>query len=52
MASPPPRMGPTLVLAALWLALYLLWLGLRPQPPAPVEEPAVTTTTTLGGALR
>ncbi len=50
MVPKPPRLLPTLALAALWLALYFLWVAVRPTPPAtttrPTGRPAATTTTT------
>jgi hypothetical protein len=42
MPSKPPRFLPTLALAALWLALYFLWVAVRPT------EPTVTTRTSGG----
>ena len=50
MVQKPPRLLPTLALAALWLALYFLWLAVRPTGPAPITRQtgrsSVTTTTT------
>jgi hypothetical protein len=40
MPSKPPRFIPTLVLAALWLALYFVWVAVRPA-----VEPTTTTQT-------
>jgi hypothetical protein len=40
MPSKPPRFLPTLALAALWLALYFVWVAVRPD-----IEPATTTRT-------
>jgi len=42
---PRPRIGPTIVLAVVWLALLALWLAIRPDaspttPPPPA--PAIT----------
>jgi hypothetical protein len=42
MSSKPPRFIPTLVLAALWLALYFVWVAVRPT------EPTTTATRTEG----
>ncbi len=42
MSSQPPRFLPTLALAALWLALYFLWVAVRPSEP--------TTVTQTGGS--
>lgn len=46
MPSPPPRLVPTVVLAALWLALYLLYLSVKPEPPVPSGRDGQVTTTT------
>jgi hypothetical protein len=47
MPSKPPRLLPTLALIALWLALYFLWVVVRPnEPAAPTRSGATTTTTT------
>jgi hypothetical protein len=50
MQSKPPRFLPTLALAVLWLAIYFLWVAVRPAPePATPTRPtkgSVTTTTT------
>jgi hypothetical protein len=53
MPPKPPRFLPTVALAVLWLALYFLWLAVRPDPAAvtqPPERPtpasATTTTST------
>jgi hypothetical protein len=52
MPSKPPRFLPTLALAALWLALYFLWVAIRPtepttttQTPGRTATPSSTTTT-------
>ena len=46
-----PRLGPTLALAAAWVAIYLLYLAVRPEPPGPAKDKAsVTTTTSARGA--
>ncbi len=39
MSSKPPRFIPTLALAALWLALYFVWVAVRPT------EPTIATKT-------
>ena len=39
MPSKPPRFLPTLALAVLWVALYSLWIAVRPT------ETTTTTTT-------
>jgi hypothetical protein len=46
----PPRLGPTLALAAVWVALYLLWLAVRPEEVVTVDRPSrpAATTTTAG----
>jgi hypothetical protein len=50
MVPKTPRLVPTLALAALWLALYFLWVAVRPAPPATTTRPtgrsSATTTTT------
>jgi hypothetical protein len=51
MPSKPPRFLPTLALAALWLALYVLWVAVRPNEPTtttqnPGRTPASSSTTT------
>jgi hypothetical protein len=46
MPSPPPRLIPTVLLAALWVALYLLYLSVKPDPPAPAGRDGQATTTT------
>ncbi len=46
MPRPPPRLAPTVALAALWLALYLLYLTVKPEPPATPERDGRATTTT------
>ena len=53
MPSKPPRFLPTLALAALWLAIYVLWLAVRPPEPATTTQtpgrtaPSSSTTTTV-----
>jgi len=47
MPAPPPRLVPTLALAVLWVALYLLWLAVKPSEPAPPDRTTATTTTTV-----
>ena len=50
MPAKTPRFLPTLALIALWLAVYFLWLAVRPEPVAPTLPPDVqlsTTTTTV-----
>jgi hypothetical protein len=52
MPAPAPRLGPTLALVVLWVALYLLWVAVKPSEPAPPDRTtATTTTTTKVGAL-
>ena len=47
MPSPPPRLAPTVALAVLWLALYLLYLSVKPQPVAtPTGRDGRAPTTT------
>ena len=50
MPGPPPRLVPTIVLAALWVALYLLYLSVKPDPPAPPSEREGRVTTTTSSA--
>ncbi len=45
MPSPPPRLGPTLLLAVAWVALYLLYLAVSPEPPGTTAKVTVTSTT-------
>lgn len=50
MPRKTPRFLPTVALAALWLALYFLWLAVRPEPLAVTQQPvrpASATTTTV-----
>jgi hypothetical protein len=46
MPAPPPRLVPTVVLAALWVALYLLYLSVKPEPPVSDGRDGRATTTT------
>jgi hypothetical protein len=46
MPSSPPRLAPTVALAVLWVALYLLYLSVKPEPPASPERDGRATTTT------
>ena len=46
MPSKPPRFLPTLALMALWLALYFLWVAVRPAEPTATTRPAGRSTTT------
>ena len=53
MPSKPPRFLPTLALAALWLALYFVWVAVRPTEPTTATQTkgrtatsSTTTTTT------
>ena len=47
MSSPPPRLAPTVALAVLWVALYLLYLSVKPAPVAsPTGRDGAATTTT------
>ncbi|HEY0480075.1 MAG TPA: hypothetical protein VGD37_21290 [Kofleriaceae bacterium] len=53
MPQQPPRFLPTAALAVLWVVLYLVWVAVRPTPPAtttsttrPAGRSAATTTTT------
>ena len=48
MAATTPRLTPTLALAAAWVAIYLVYLAVRPDPQA--KPKAVVTTTTTSGA--
>ena len=51
MPSKPPRLLPTLALAALWLTLYFVWVAVRPTEPATTTQtpgrtaPSSSTTT-------
>lgn len=52
MPSKPPRFLPTLALAALWLALYFLWVVVRPTEPTSTTNsgrtaPSSSTKTTV-----
>jgi hypothetical protein len=52
MPSKPPRFLPTLALAALWVALYFVWVAVRPTEPVtatrtPGRTATSTTTTTV-----
>jgi hypothetical protein len=57
MPPKPPRFFPTLALAALWLALYLLWVVVRPPEPDATTQrrgrtpQAESSTTTTGPPL-
>jgi hypothetical protein len=46
MPSKTPRFLPTLALVALWLALYFLWVAVRPEPVATTRPTGRSTTTT------
>ena len=46
MPSKPPRFLPTLALAALWLALYLLWVAVRPGEPVGPRQTSGRTAST------
>jgi hypothetical protein len=47
MPSKPPRFLPTVALAALWLALYFLWVVVRPtEPTTATRSPGRTATST------
>jgi hypothetical protein len=46
MPAKTPRFVPTLGLIALWLAVYFLWLAVRPEPVATTRPTGSTTTTT------
>ena len=56
MPSKPPRFLPTLGLAVVWVAVYFLWVAVRPTAdPAPTTRPskgATTTTTTTEPLFR
>jgi len=55
MSTKTPRFLPTLALAALWLAVYFLWVAVRPEPVAPVTPADVqssTTTTTVSSPFK
>ena len=45
-SKPPPRLLPTLALALLWVALYSLWLAVRP-----VETTTTSTVRNNGGTV-
>jgi hypothetical protein len=51
MPSKPPRFLPTLALAVLWLALYFVWVAVRPTGPTTTTKTqgrtASSTTTTV-----
>ena len=46
MHAKTPRFLPTLGLIALWLALYFLWVAVRPEPVTTTPTARTTTTTT------
>jgi hypothetical protein len=47
MPSKPPRFLPTVALAVLWLALYFVWVAVRPtEPTTAVQTPGRTATST------
>ena len=46
MPAPTPRLVPTLALIVLWVALYLLWVAVKPSEPVPPDRTTATTTTT------
>lgn len=45
MSSKPPRFIPTLALAALWLALYFVWVAVRPTEPTTATRTEGRTAT-------
>ena len=45
MPSKPPRFAPTLALAVLWLALYFVWVAVRPEPTTATQTKGRTATT-------
>jgi hypothetical protein len=49
MQPKPPRLLPTLGLVVLWVALYFLWVAVRPTAPVVTTRPAKTATTTTTG---
>ncbi len=49
-----PRFLPTVALAVLWVALYFLWLAVRPEPAVVTRQsgrPAPATTSTTAPPL-
>jgi hypothetical protein len=46
MPSKPPRFVPTLALAVLWLALYFVWVAVRPTEPTTATKTEGRTATT------
>ncbi len=49
MPRHPPRFFPTVALAVVWLALYVVWIAVRPDPAAITRQsgrPASPTTST------
>jgi hypothetical protein len=55
MPSKTPRFLPTLALIALWLALYFLWVAIRPERVAtttPADVELSTTTTTVSSPFK
>jgi hypothetical protein len=51
MARQPPRFLPTVALAMLWIALYFVWIAVRPEPASVTRQsgrpaPATATTST------
>jgi hypothetical protein len=56
MPSKPPRLLPTLALAVLWLALYFVWVAVRPTEPTTATQTkgrtaATSSTTTTTPSL-
>ena len=46
MPSKPPRLAPTLALAVLWVALYFVWVAVRPTEPTTATQTKGRTATT------
>ena len=51
MQPKPPRFLPTLALVVLWLAIYFVWVAVRPTGPAATTRPTRATTTTTAEPL-
>ena len=51
MQPKPPRLLPTLGLVVLWLALYFLWVAVRPTAPVVTTKPSRVSTTTTTAPL-
>ena len=46
MPSKPPRFLPTVAMAVLWVALYFVWVAVRPTAPTATTQTRGRTTAT------